>query len=174
MENRLLFVDLDHTLIRPITGQHNNKIFPKDINDWEFIPETLNMVENFVVFGNYTLVIVTNQGGIELGYLTEQDFITKVEDIKSKLPHSIQRNITFKYCISMKGFDRKPNPGMAYKAAIEFEVSLRSCIMVGDMDSDEAFALNSGIETYYDVKEFQRLENVLNNKNVQQTNQKTL
>jgi DNA 3'-phosphatase len=73
----ILGMDLDWTIIKPVTG----KVFPKDKNDWVFlfddIPEKLNSLSN-----TNTIIIFSNQLGILTGKTSEEDIIFKVTNIK--------------------------------------------------------------------------------------------
>jgi len=59
--NKILGMDLDWTLIRPIKG----KIHPLDENDWQFLYDAKHMraISDKITTG-YKLVIFTNQGGL--------------------------------------------------------------------------------------------------------------
>lgn len=60
-QNKILGMDLDWTLIRPIKG----KIHPLDEHDWQFLydAEHMRAISNKISTG-YKLVIFTNQGGL--------------------------------------------------------------------------------------------------------------
>lgn len=150
--NKALFIDLDHTIIKPKSGEK----FPIDIEDWELIKGVKDVINNFMI-GGFKVIIVSNQGGISLGYSTEEDFIFKVGEICAALEQDImgaENSISYYYCTKMAGYDRKPNPGMAYDAAVEYELDLSNSIMVGDMASDKEFAMNSGIGTFIWADDF--------------------
>jgi len=153
-----LFSDLDHTLIQPKEG----RTFPNSYTDWEFIIPTKEKMLEFHSNG-YEIIIVSNQGGIQYGYTTEEELALKFEAIKAKMGIPM----TFYYCKTNDKNDKmkKPNIGMAEKAAIDFDIDFENSIMVGDAsglegqfsDSDKMFAKIAGIGTYYDVLEFQNL-----------------
>lgn len=150
--NKALFLDLDGTIIKTKTG----KTFPKSINDWQFIPNVVSRIGLYHAAG-YKIFIVSNQGGISLNYLTEQDFITKITNIctaiekELKLPTNV---ISFQYCKEMEDYNRKPKPGMAYELAMEHELDLSHSIMVGDRPEDLDFAMNAGIHRYMWIEDF--------------------
>lgn len=154
-KNKALFMDLDHTVVRP---KHGAK-FPKDIHDWEFIPGVLDKMKRFNELG-YLILIVSNQGGIELGYTTIPEFTGKMFDIMvAANSYDVTIN-NYMYCISNDKADhmRKPNPGMAEILATMNNIDLENSIMVGDMDTDEGFAKNAGIGEFYYIDKFLRLE----------------
>jgi len=158
-----LFIDLDGTLIRT----KSRKKFPVDKFDWEFIPRTLEVVKEAKNLGK-TLVIVTNQGGIGIGRLDEADFLEKMDAICNSIHeltgYVLNEDFRYYYCPSNEAqhFDRKPNPGMAYQAALDMGISLRHSVMIGDASgkkddwsaSDLNFSINAGIGKYIDVDSY--------------------
>lgn len=151
MENRqkALFANLDGTIITTNSGRK----FPIHSADWKFIPETLDALKYYYKKG-YKIIIVTNQGGIEEGYMAEKVFIEKIGKICELLEKKLKftpNSICYFYCPNMVDYNRKPNPGMAYEAAIDYELNLLDSIMLGNTDRDSKFTANAGIGTYIDV-----------------------
>lgn len=147
--NRALFLDLDGTLIETKSGE----TFPKDINDWKFKEGILPTVKKYRDRG-FNVCIVTNQAGIERGYITKEQLEQKLDTIERELEQYLGGGVNHAYCGNTRSYFRKPYPGMAYQLAIALELSLRDSVMVGDMDSDAKFAKNAYIGTYYDVNHF--------------------
>ena len=147
--NKALFLDLDGTIIVTQSGE----TFPRDINDWKFNQDVLKKIKNYYQNG-YNIIIVTNQGGISEGYVKKEDFEKKLNTIIGKIERFIDGSINYAYCPDMISYYRKPNPGMAYQMALYLELSLRDSIMVGDMTTDNEFAKNAYIGTYYDINSF--------------------
>ena len=147
--NRALFLDLDGTIIITKSGKN----FPTDIDDWMFIPKVLDNIKFYSDQG-YIICIVTNQGGIELGYITHENIDNKLKDITKEIEHRIGTYVNTVYCPYMSGYHRKPNPGMAYKMALELELDLKNSIMVGDSESDKTFAENANIGNFCYITEF--------------------
>jgi D-glycero-alpha-D-manno-heptose 1-phosphate guanylyltransferase len=92
--------------------------------------------------------IVTNQRGIGKGLMTEDN----LAQIHSYMIEEIEKEggkiAGIYYCTSLdnKHPDRKPNPGAAFTIKKEFpEVDLPKTIMVGNKQSDMAFARNAGL-----------------------------
>lgn len=92
--------DLDHTLIKP----KNNKIHPKDENDWEFQYDNVKETLHKLYQKKYHIIIFSNQGG-------KTDKIKKI-DIKIK--NVIEKlNIPIDYIFSLEyNNKRKPMTGM--------------------------------------------------------------
>jgi D-glycero-D-manno-heptose 1,7-bisphosphate phosphatase len=151
MKTKALFVDLDGTLIKTKSGRE----FPIDNMDWKFIKETVKAIKDYYKKG-YKIIIATNQGGIELGYLTGKEFRSKMEYICNQLVNEcelVTLDLAYVYAPVMEGYNRKPNPGMAYEAALEYELDLKQCIMIGDTDSDKFFAINASMKDYYGIED---------------------
>ncbi len=147
---KVLFIDLDGTIITTRSG----KKFPIHSEDWKFIPETLNAMLAYANKG-YKIIIVTNQGGIESGFTTETVFMLKIEKICKSLEKVLnlkKNSICYYFCPSMEGYSRKPNPGMAFDAAIDYDLTFVDSVMIGDMDSDREFSRNAGISNYYSIE----------------------
>jgi histidinol-phosphate phosphatase family protein len=167
--NRALFLDLDGTLIKTVS----KKKFPVDEYDWEF-NQSLMPTIHLAKQNGLMLVIVTNQGGIDSGYVSETAFNEKMVAIMTGLStltgYIFGKDMRFYYCRSNdKGnYDRKPNPGMAYQAALDMELDLRSSVMIGDASGKQGdfsaddfnFYRRSGIGRYVDVREASSYENM--------------
>jgi len=105
-QSKLAIFDLDHTIIKPIKG-----IFSKGSDDWVFYSDTV--VEQLQQYhkDKFTIVIVTNQNGIDKGTLDAETWITKITNIVDiiKVPIIILASLK-------KDMYRKPMPFLFYKA----------------------------------------------------------
>lgn len=139
--NKALFLDLDGTLIETKSGN----TFGKDKDDWKFRPKMLSRVKVFYDNG-YDIVIVSNQAGVDEGYITPRELTSKICLISEQLCNFLKKS-EYKYtgwevghddkvfwCISdsLEHAWRKPNPDAAYFAADKFNLDLSQSIMVGD------------------------------------------
>lgn len=152
---KALFLDMDHTIIRPKTRGR----FPKDRDDWELIPGVAKQIKRFVEQG-YMPIIVTNQGGIQLKYDTRENIEYKIKNIVKELKKRTgAAEIPFYYAptVNKKAKDRKPNPGMAFRAVKDHGVDLNKSVMVGDMEPDQGFYMNAGIGKFFWIDEFLKL-----------------
>lgn len=165
---KVIFFDLDGTLIKPKTG----KVFPEGIWDLDIKFDVWDRIKDMKP--DY-IGIVTNQGGIEKGYIKSMDFHRKISYIASSLREYVSVKKTyipkvfFEYCpiLDPTSSMRKPNTGMLNSIFEKIklfnpEIKLSDCIMVGDAsgegsysDEDKKCAEKFGI-TYYDVKEFSK------------------
>lgn len=146
---KALFIDLDGTIIETKSKEE----FPKDENDWVFKNGTLSKIKKYSDDG-YIVCIVTNQGGIQMGYITEEAFQRKLNIISVEIEDYIHAGINSVFCPDMDSYDRKPSPGMAYRFAVELKLDLKECLMVGDSDADRHFAANAGIGTFIHINDF--------------------
>ena len=162
IKKKVLFIDLDDTIITTISGN----TFPTDVTDFKIRKEVLDkIVEVFPTL--YYVEIVSNQGGIPQ-FVDEQDFIGKIKAIESFMQKYLRnhtgRNIFVNslYCPSNAEICmRKPNTGMleSYSSWEKSEL-----IMIGDAsgkegdfsDSDKQCAENFGIE-YIDIEDFLKM-----------------
>ncbi len=154
--NRVVFTDLDGTLIQTRSG----KKFPIHSEDWKFIDETLTLIK-YLANKGYKICIITNQGGIELGYISEKVFLKKITNICILLEKVLRlpaNTVYFSYCAEMESYRRKPKPGMIYELACELEIDVRSSVMLGDMETDRLVAELTGMKRYFDINEIKSLE----------------
>lgn len=168
---KVLFCDLDGTLIETLSG----KIFPKGIWDMKFKFDVLDAIKNLAP--EY-IFIVTNQGGIEKGFVNKRNFEFKMEYIlRSIKEYGINSFIEYNYCPfnDKDNKYRKPNIGMLSSLCERYIASKKpipkianiDCLMIGDAsglegqfsDSDKKTAENFGID-YLDVNDFIKEYNV--------------
>lgn len=152
MKEKALFLDLDGTLIRTRSG---NK-YPENIDDWEFMSRKVLIAIKKYSEAGFHICIVANDGGIELGHYTKEQIETKLDCIGKELEQYIGQTVNYAFCGNMESYMRKPNPGMAYRFALELELSLRDSVMVGNTETDAKFAKNAYIGTYLDVEDFMK------------------
>ena len=131
MKKKVLFADLDGTLITTIS----ERTFPLGIWDMKFRFNTLDAIKNY---GFECLYIVTNQGGIEKGFVDERHFTKgKMNYIQFALEEYLGIPVGYQYCHLNYGNYRKPNTGMLENACRQITkwgigVSKRDMLMIGD------------------------------------------
>jgi len=147
---KALFLDLDHTLIHPKSGD----TFPRDKDDWEFIPDVIDRLYRKVQgITGWPIIIVTNQGGVAAGFQTKEDVESRLLSIVTVLRNHTRAEVHT--CVAYDyDYKRKPLPGMAYEVALRLQPDLKGSVMVGDMDSDKEFADNAGIGTFIWAKDY--------------------
>lgn len=162
INKEVLFIDLDGTVTNTITGD----IFPKGIWDMKLNFEVLDAICGMKP--KYVF-IVTNQGGIESGYVKEEAFKAKADYIVASIREYCHiKDVYLSYCTTNDKSDpnRKPNCGMLIYmtetyVGDDFEYIKSRSLMVGDAsgkpgqfsDSDKKTAERFGCD-YMDVEDF--------------------
>ncbi|OQY94355.1 MAG: histidinol phosphate phosphatase [Sphingobacteriales bacterium UTBCD1] len=98
------------------------------------------------------VIIVSNQRGVGRGLMTEEDLIHIHKNMEKEIAEAGGHIDKIYYCSStdIKDFCRKPNPGMALKAEIDFpDISFSHSLMVGNNSSDMLFGRNAGMFTVF-------------------------
>ena len=134
-------------------------------------PEDFVFIEGIFDFclaaqeAGYLLFVITNQSGIGRGYYSEADFMNLTDWMDEQF---MQRGVTITkvyYCpvhpekglghYRKDSYDRKPNPGMIFKAAREYDIDLEKSLLIGDKMSDIEAGSRAGIGTLllFDDKE---------------------
>lgn len=158
---KVLFADLDGTLIDTVSGE----TFPKGIWDMQLKFQILDKIKEM---NPDFLLIVTNQGGIEKGFVDENMFQCKSEYVSRAIREYCGCKVYSMYCTSNDKDNkyRKPNVGMlellcADYVGDDFGIIKQKSLMIGDAsgkkgqfsDSDKRCAENFGID-YIDVEDF--------------------
>lgn len=157
---RVLFADLDGTIIVTKSGH----TFPESCEDWQFKKYIIAAIKEY---NPTSLHIVSNQGGIEKGFVDEGEFICKLNSISQLLEVELRIRVTYDYCVSNNPNNsrRKPNSGMIDDYCIDAlhgtDCLKQNCLMIGDAsgkqgqfsDSDKKCAENAHIK-YMDVDDF--------------------
>lgn len=158
--NKVLLCDLDGTLIVTKSG----KVFPENEEDWQFKPGICYAIRQY---NPSCIFIISNQGGIEKGFVDEKKFIAKMQAIVSEMRKWGDFVVDYAYCTSNDPEHpyRKPNDGMIHyfmhDYANGYDFCKRQALMIGDAsgkdgqfsDSDLQCAKNAGIK-YCDVDDF--------------------
>ena len=156
----VIFSDLDGTLINTVSGE----TFPKGIWDMQIRFEVLDKIKE--IKPEY-LLIVSNQGGIESGFVDDYDFRAKLEYVTKAIREYCNCECYALYCSTNNKSDpyRKPHTGMLTELLkyVDDDVDYikPESLMIGDAsgkegqfsDSDKKTAENFGID-YIDVNDF--------------------
>tara|TARA_B100000524_G_scaffold342739_1_gene238069 strand:- start:1625 stop:2146 length:522 start_codon:yes stop_codon:yes gene_type:complete len=153
--NRALFLDRDGVINLDYGYVHK-------ICDFTFRPEIFEICKTALSL-KYKIIIVTNQAGIGRGIFTENDFITLCNYMKSIFKQNKIKITDIYHCpfhpkkginkFLKESFDRKPNPGMLIKAAIDHKIKLEDSIMIGDNISDQQAALSANLKYFINANE---------------------
>lgn len=144
MKKRAVFLDRDGTINKDVG-------YPNSFRLIEIYPSSFEAIRKINRSGLLT-VIVTNQSGVGRGLIAEKN----LDDIHHKLravfsKHKAHFDAIY-YCphynlssdprYRKNCHCRKPNTGMARRAAAEFNIDLQNSYMVGDKVEDIHFGLN--------------------------------
>lgn len=164
---KLLITDLDGTLIETVSGD----TFPKGIWDMKIKLDVFEAIKNYAPDD---ILIISNQGGIEKGFVDREMFEYKFDYISNALEDYTDISVSAYYCDSnnKRNANRKPNTGMIkqYMDFVEYmnddedeeeKIVYDTILMIGDAsgkeeqfsDSDKKTAENFGCE-YMDVDDF--------------------
>ncbi len=156
---KYLFVDFDgtvrETISAPTEKNPNDRRPPITIGEIKIIGGVAEKLKQWKRDG-WFIVGVSNQSGVEKGYITEE----QVEVVAAATMDQLGIYFPFYYApYKRKGTSkqlrlRKPDIGMAWEAIKEYgTMDSENSFMVGDYISDEVFAENLGIK-YIDVNDF--------------------
>lgn len=159
MNTKYLFIDFDNTVREtipdPTPKNPDDRRPPITIDEIKIIPGIPERLEQWRE-EEWFIVGVSNQSGVEKGYITEEG----VEEVAAATMDKMGIYFPFYYSSHKKHGTpeqlslRKPDIGMAKQAFEDWgKPDLENSFMVGDYISDEVFAENLGIR-YIDVKDF--------------------
>lgn len=147
MKNRALLLDRDGVI-------NVDQRYVHRIEDFEFIDGIFELCRHAQALG-YRLAVVTNQAGIARGYYTEAQFKRLTSWMLEQFAVRDVRLDRVYYCpyhptagigeYRRDSFDRKPNPGMIYRAQAELDLDLAASVLIGDKDSDIAAGRAAGV-----------------------------
>ena len=123
----------------------------------ESIPGAQECVRRLNDLG-YRVVVVTNQAGVAHGYYGEEDIIALHNWIQEELAAKGAFIDAFYFCpyhpnarverFRASHVDRKPNPGMIFRALSDMQIDKRHSFLIGDKDSDTECARSAGIKGF--------------------------
>lgn len=142
MSRRCVFLDRDGVINeKPVKGEYVRtpeefRLLP-NISDWIRLFNALEML----------VIVVTNQRGVALGHMTEEDLAALHLKMKSELARRGAHLDDIFYCPhEADSCDcRKPKPGLVYAARDKWNIDLAHSLLLGDSDNDRDLALVCGI-----------------------------
>lgn len=140
---KYIFLDRDGTLdVRPPKAHYVEK--PED---FVWLPGAKEAVKKLKDAG-YFIILVSNQAGIAMGRLTDEDVALVNEKMQDDLLAIGACIDAIYYC--PHGWDstcscRKPKPGMLYQAQKDYSINLPECVMIGDDERDVQTAENADV-----------------------------
>ncbi|HDP98577.1 MAG TPA: HAD-IIIA family hydrolase [bacterium] len=122
-----------------------------DPDDFELLPNAVEGMKKFMDMG-YRLVIVTNQGGIGLGYFSLQDFYQVNKKMLTQVSRAGILIDKIYFCPHSKAEDcpcRKPKTGLIFKAQEDLNLDLKNSYFVGDSPWDVEAGKNAGMHAIF-------------------------
>jgi len=140
--NKALFIDRDGVI-----NVDRGHVYSKE--DFEFNEGVFDLCRGYADAG-YLLLVITNQAGIAKGIFTEADFIKLTEWMISRFQEDGILISKVYYCPHHPDFTgpckcRKPQPGMILDAISEFDLDIKKCVLIGDMETDLEAGRRAGI-----------------------------
>jgi len=146
MNKRAIFLDRDGTINEDVG-------YPNHYPQIHIYPESFEALRKINASG-FLAVVITNQSGIGRGYLTEEN----LNDIHEKMKAAFaERGVRIDGIYSCPHYElspdsryrknctcRKPEPGLALRAAEELGINLNASYMIGDKVEDILFGWNIG------------------------------
>ncbi|WP_456274518.1 D-glycero-alpha-D-manno-heptose-1,7-bisphosphate 7-phosphatase [Bacillus sp. AK031] len=150
--NKSVFLDRDGVINEVLSKRVKfvNKL--SDIYYLEKVPQAVKLLTD----AGYKLFVVTNQGGVGLGYLSQAG----LENIHTKMKQDIEEEggkiEEFASCIHKPHEGcacRKPEAGMILSLAEKYDLDLKKSFMVGDREPDIEAGKKAGCSTVFIANE---------------------
>lgn len=139
---KVVFLDRDGTLIREPSDRTIDSI-----DKVELVPDAIDALR-LLADNDFSVIIVTNQSGIDEGRMTEDDFWRIHNEVLTRLSSS--GVMILKTYMNPETDNpnvsewRKPGPKMLLQAATDFDLDLSTMFMIGDRETDVQAALRAG------------------------------
>jgi len=134
---------------------------PKDLEIFPWVSEAISLLNK----EGYYIFVVTNQGGIEMGYFTRRD----LKDIHNKMINELNKTGAtiheIDYCphFKTKCDCRKPSSGMLTRLAAKYEIDLTKSYMIGDRNVDIDAGNKAGCKTIKIGKNYNKADYTASN-----------
>lgn len=144
--DKAIFLDRDGVVNEVLSERVKFVNQPKDFYLLEGVGEAVKLLND----ANYKVFIVTNQGGVGLGYMQEAELQAIHDEMKKQLSLNGAHITDIAYCPHkpQEGCScRKPNPEMLLKLAEKYGVNMGKSFMVGDRKQDIEAGEKAGATT---------------------------
>ncbi len=135
-------------------GVVNERIKGGYVTNWStfrFLPDIGSMLAHVKAKG-YLAVIITNQRGVGLGLMTQQDLDAIHQQMQDELLRTAQvqfDDIIFCTDATDDSPRRKPSPVMILEAARKWDIDLSHSWLIGDSPTDIAAGNAAGVKTAF-------------------------
>lgn len=141
-----MFLDRDGVINEVKTERVRFVNHPDQFYFLEDVPEAIKQLNDH----GYEVFVVTNQGGVGLGYMTED----ALHDVHEKMVEELNKHGAIikevKAC-THKPYDncpcRKPKPGMLFELMEKYNIDCSKSYMVGDRDPDIEAGIAAGLKS---------------------------
>ncbi len=141
---KAVFFDRDDTLIHSVGNRPANTV--EEVCLINTVPQALRMLKD----SGFRLFVVSNQGGVAMGYLTAAVVHAQNERINELLAAAKAPKIDgFCFCVHHPQAGchcRKPKPGMLHMLEHKAKIDLSLSYMVGDQTTDMAAGNAAGVK----------------------------
>lgn len=146
---RAAFIDRDGVLTKTFGNRPANAV-----DEIELLPGVAEGLREIKEVG-LRVVVISNQGGIALGYMTEETMLLMNAKVNELLVAAKAPPIDhFYFCAHAprEGCHcRKPSPGMLLRAAEELSIDLEKSYLIGDEVRDMDAGVRAGVPVRYMV-----------------------
>lgn len=136
-KQKAFFLDRDGIINYDVNYLNNIQ----DIKILDGVLEAITLMKQY----NYKVIVISNQGGIAKGLLTEEQLIEINNKINELLNNQIDK---FYYCPHHPTIStctcRKPSHYLINKACEDFNIDVTQSYMIGDKDTDVQTGINAG------------------------------
>src|SRR5699024_6595292 len=146
MLEKAIFLDRDGVINEVLTKRVKFVNRPEDFYLLDGVGEAVKILNEL----NYKVFVVTNQGGIGLGYMREKALGKVHETMKAKLADFGAVIDDIAYCPHKPHAGckcRKPEPQMLHELAEKHRIDLKKSYMVGDRTPDIEAGRKAGTKT---------------------------
>lgn len=145
---KAVFLDRDGVINEVLTKRVKFVNKPKDLYFLPGVPEAIKKLNAYFDF----VFVVTNQGGVGLGYMKESELkkihLHMIEELK-KQGAQVDEAVYCPHKPKAGCACRKPNSKLIEDLATKYEVDLSKSFMVGDTDTDIMAGKKAGTKTVY-------------------------
>ena len=144
--NKAVFLDRDGVINEVLSNRVKFVNKPEQMHLLEGVAEGIKLLND----AGYLVFVVTNQGGVGLGYMKEAMLGKVHEKMKQDIAKSGGRINDIIYCPHKPNEGcacRKPEPEMLHTLANKHNVNLKYSFMVGDRDVDILAGKQAGTKT---------------------------
>lgn len=144
--NRAVFLDRDGVINEILTKRVKFVNEPADFYILKGVPEAIKQIND----AGFYVFVVTNQGGIGLGFLKEEMLLRIHHKMISELKEKGARIDDVAYCAHKPNAGclcRKPGTQMLIELANTYNINLNHSVMVGDREPDIEAGKAAGCKT---------------------------